>query len=360
MKTPIRLWAGYKLRQAATKTDGIAPDLSYFSTVENKEESSPHSCRPAVYNHEHLERVQSCGFNRQLKDLVQTLDETSYLQAPLQSFHIGPATVIGGLIVTPERHIIHSSHVPVTLRDALAFTELRDRAVLANSMPGLRYFGHWLSDDVSAFEAASEDPDLLSLPLPNWSDATFYKNLFGQTWKEQRVIRTRSLTLLRDLGFSSAKAGRYRELRQKLRDRLGARGRDKVVFLKRGPSGDPREIANLQQFEAALTSAGVSIVTVEGDPSEMVKQLVDAPVIITIEGSQDRHGIYTLRDGGAMITIAPPDRFYIATHEWARCLDMRSGVIIGKPAEGGFDVDPDEVLAMIDYMLPRVHNLDTA
>lgn len=358
MQHPARLWTWHQVRQAVSKLTGSRSTFSQLPLATHETVSQVVSCRPAVYNPDDLSRVTSCAFGRTLPELADTLDAESYQEAPLARYDLGPATVIGGLIFSGDQVLLHSKFVHVRATDPFGHHDLQGPVALANSMQGLRYFGHWLSDDVSAFEAAKDKEPLVSLPLPDWSDATVYQDLFHQDWKQDMVIRSRSLTLLRDLGFSRAKADRYRRLRARIRQKIApSRGTGNVVFLKRGPSGDPREIANVQQLEAALITAGVSIVTAEGDCRKMLSEMVDASVIITIEGSQDRHALYSLRDGGGMITIAPPDRFYVATHEWARCLDMHSGIIVGKPAQDGFVVEPDEVLAMVDVLLARVENL---
>ena len=315
------------------------------------------SCRPALFNPEHLSRVTTCAFGKTLPELTAVLSATSYVEGPLATFQMGEATVLGGTIFTKTNSILHSSFVKSNLQDTLGSAPIYEETVLANSMQGLRYFGHWLSDDVSAFEAFHSHPNLLSLPLPSWSDMATYSQLFDQNWNQKMVIRTRSLTLVRDLGFSERKAQRYRSLRSRLRSHFNVKaGAGKVVFLRRGPSGDPREIVNSAELEQRLSAAGVSIVTAEGGNRDFIASLIDAAVIITIEGSQDRHALYALKDGGGMLTLLPPDRFYVATHEWARNLEMHSGMVIGKNAKGGFIIDPDEVLQMVDRLLPLAEN----
>ncbi|MBK4214765.1 glycosyltransferase family 61 protein [Paracoccus caeni] len=315
-------------------------------------------CQPAIFNRDHLSRVTQCGFSKPLQELIEVLEAREYVERPLSTCDLGPATVVGGIIFTPDNRILHSSFLHPGLRDITATPpEVSERTVLINSMQGIRYFGHWLSDDVAAHEAFRGDSDLRALPLPGWSDARIYSRLFEQDWQGHMVIRSKALTLVRDLGFSLDKARRYRALRQRMRDNLGQPDeRGKVVFLKRGPSGDPREIVNAAELETQLSAAGVMIVTAEGESEHFLRSMLDASVIITIEGSQDRHAIYALQDGGGMLTIAPPDRFYIASHEWARNLDMHSGIVIGTVAEGGFTVDPNEILSMVDQLLARVEN----
>lgn len=355
MHHPSRIWLSAKLDPVRK---GLGRPARYGDLPEPRLESRPErlGCRPALFDPDHLSRVTRCGFDRTVAELADVLKATHFIESPLAIHDLGEATVIGGTIFTPASRILYSGYVGAGFRDALSASELSNEAVLINSMQGLRYFGHWLSDDVSAFEAFRGDPRVVSLPLPGWGDIAPYLDLFEQDWKQRPVIRTRSLSVVRDLGFGRRKAGRYRALRRRLRDRLTpAGGSGKVVFLRRGPSGDPREIVNSAELERRLTDAGVLIVTAEGG-RDFIAALLDAVVIITIEGSQDRHALYALRDGGGMLTLAPPDRFYVATHEWARNLDMHSGIVIGTPAQGGFTIDPDELLAMVDRLLALTEN----
>lgn len=355
MLHPAQIWLS---RQFDPVRKALGKPAVYVGYPEPQLETEPQivGCRPALFDQDHLSRVTKCGFKKSLAELADVLMATSYREAPLATYHVGEATVLGGTIFTGTKRILHSKQVKAGVRDALyAHPSLND-AVLINSMQGLRYFGHWLSDDVSAFEAFRNDPRVISLPLPTWSDIDPYLELFDQQWHQQSVIRAKSLTLVRDLGFSRGKAQRYRALRGRFRSRLrSSNASGKVVFLRRGPSGDPREIVNAANLERRLSDAGVAIVTAEGG-KDFLAAIVDASVIITIEGSQDRHALYSLREGGGMLTLAPPDRFYVATHEWARNLDMHSGIVIGVGAEGGFIIDPDEVLRMADRLLELTEN----
>lgn len=355
MRHPSAAWASYRLSQAVAKLSGKGVRFSQLPQADLENEPAEIPCRPALYNPEHLSRVKKCAFGKSLSNLAGVLNASHYVEAPLERYHLGAATAIGGVLFTREARILHSKFVNASLRDTFAHTEVQEDVILASSMQGLRYFGHWLSDDVSAFEAYRHHPGLMSLPLPAWSDAVEYRKLFEQSWRQNMIIRSRSMTVLRDLGFSRRKAARYHELRARLRKNFGASDNSgQVVFLKRGPSGDPREIVNSKELEQRLSRAGVRIVTPEGDFGAFLRAILDASVIITIEGSQDRHAIYSLRDGGGMLTLLPPDRFYVATHEFVRCLDMHSGMVIGTSAEGGFTINPDEVLEMTDRLLSRI------
>ncbi|MCZ0962735.1 glycosyltransferase 61 family protein, partial [Paracoccus benzoatiresistens] len=287
--------------------------------------------------------------------LVETLAATSFTEGPLATYRLGEATVLGGIVVTQDSRIFHSENVTASLKQVLASAPVATETILANSTQGLHYFGHWLGDDVSAFEAFRDHPGLVSLPLLPWSDAGLYRHLFDQHWRQQAVIRSRSLTLVRDLGFGQRKAERYRRLRARLRERLKAASRE-VVYLRRGPSGDKRQIANAEALERRLSDAGVAVLTAEQDGQQLVSGTLDAKLVITVEGSQACHAIYALRDSGSLLVLQPPDRFYAAPHEWMRVLDMNCGMVFGTHAQGGFAIDPDEVLSMVDRLLFMTEN----
>lgn len=352
---PSQFWLAKRIEPIRRMIGRPAPYLGYPDPIlESQPRTLP--CRPALFEPDHLSRVTRCGFSRTLPELVDVIAARSYVEGPLTAYDWGPATVIGGTIFVGNGRFRLSHLVECGLRQTFSDCIRQDEVVLVNSMQGLRYFGHWLSDDVSAFEAYRGDDRVLSLPLPAWGDTGPYMDLFDQEWRQRAVIQTQALRIVRDLGFGARKAGRYRSLRQRLRSRVGPPGgTGKVVFLKRGRSGAPRDIVNTAELERRLSDAGIAIVEAEGG-AEFIRALLDAAVIITVEGSQDRHALYALRDGGAMVTIAPPDRFYVATHEWARNLDMHSGIVIGSVAAGGFSVDPDEVLRMVDRLLARAEN----
>lgn len=356
MQNPTAQWLDHQFRKAvrriARRPSVFAPTPTYKAT--STRSSVP--CRPALFNPDHFSRVTKCAFNATLDQLHAVLTADHYVESPLEIHEMRNATVIGGVIFNDHAPVLHSKFVNASFSDTFASAPVMEEAILINSMAGLRYFGHWLGDDTSAFEALRDQSNFISLPLPPWANAPVYADLFDHNWSPQMVARSRKLTLVRDLGFSSQKADRYRILRKRLRTNFGPGkdNRSKVVYIRRGASGDPRPILNSSELEQRLTAAGVSIVTAEDDTRKLISEILDAALIITVEGSQNRHAIYNLRDGGGVLTLAPPDRFYVAFHEWVRSLDMYSGLVIGNSTENGFTINPDEVLMMADSLMTQV------
>ena len=191
---------------------------------------------------------------------------------------------------------------------------------------------------------------------PDWSDRALYEPAFGHDGNEVDFATARRLVIYREQGFNRDKAKRIRALRARLRDQHSARNAEQIVYISRSTTPNARDMSNRAAFEGALEAAGIRIVHPNSDPQRMVKALLDARMIITIEGSQAAHGAYMLKQGGAMLILQTPHRFYNPHHEWARLLGMRYGTVIGTSTGTGYTMDSREVLRMVDRLgeLPRL------
>lgn len=305
-------------------------------------------CRPALFEPDQLDRVRACGFRRTVYDEVATLTATRFLEGPLERYRLGPAIIAGGWILTRDRTLYFGARSPLK---ALV-TPLRelDRAEIVSSEQGVTYFGHWLRDDCPFYEWLRDRVQPFALTRPDWPDRHLYEAAFDQRWEELDFARIGDLTVYRDQRFHREKAQRMRQLRARLRAAHPGRPGGQIVYLTRGRMGSARTMSNAAAFEAAMEAAGIRVVTPGSDPVRLLDDLLDARMIITIEGSQAAHGVYMLAEGGAMLVLQPPDRFYNPHHEWTRLLGMRYGTVIGTKDETGFHVDPDEVLRMVDRL----------
>lgn len=266
------------------------------------------------------------------------------------------AVIAGGLIFTRTDSYFLSSDSPFrALRHRI---KTYDRVTLLNSRHGLQYFGHWLRDDCAVYEDIRDAPNLLSLKRPDWPDARIYEKAFDQVWPEITFAHVDELTLYREMGFNRDKARRLRMLRDRLRATHVAPNAGRIVYIRRGQQGAARNISNQDALERALSSAGVHIVEPGIAGQNLVREILDAAMIITVEGSQASHGVYCLADGGAMLILQPPERFYNPHHEWARLLGMGYGITIGEKDGENFHIHPNEVLAMIDRLLAAPREQD--
>lgn len=322
--------------------------------------AAPIPCRPGLYEASQLDRVTGFGFGSRMPREIAKISATEVEPRPTQIATLENAVVLGGKILAgAARHFVSARSEYAALRAPMPGF---DAVFTPSSMQGLRYFGHWLRDDCSAFEIARDRRDaeaqggtggeILALRRPRWDDCAVYEAGFGQSWTERDAFFARRLTCIRDIGFNLAKKRRWEVLRARLRaGRAEAGPPGRIVYLKRGKSAVRRGIADEDALIARLAAAGAAIVEPETDPAALIAACLDAALIITIEGSQAAHGVYLLAEGGSLLVLQPPQRFYNPHVEWTRLMGMGYGIVVGRPDGEDMRVDPGEVLAMADRLL---------
>lgn len=346
LDTSLRL-AAHRLRKAVG-AEGYQP--IQLEPSDERAETLP--CRPALFDPAQIDRVRACGFKSNLDIELTKLRAETFDERPLQIARVEDAAVVGGEIFYGwQRHFMAAGSVP--WRALFSIEETEGPVTLANSEQGLKYFGHWLRDDCAMFDVLHGmfAQPVLSMTRPAWPDASLYERAFGQVWDERAAFWAPSLTLVRDLGFNRQKKQQIERLRGRLRETYRPRTPGDVVYLARGASGKSRDIVNEMALRDALGARGVRIVIPEDGTADLVEALLDARVVITVEGSQAAHAVYTLALGGALLILQPPERFYNPHVEWTRLLGMDYGIVVGETREGGFQIYPEEVLAMIDRLL---------
>lgn len=306
-------------------------------------------CEPALFEADQLSRVRSSAFASSLYDEVAKLTTTRFIEAPLERYHLGPAVIAGGCIMTEGASYYYGPLSP--LKAARGPLAERGEVHLVTSQQGLNYFGHWLRDDCTLYELLREmGHEPLAMTRPDWPDARLYEEAFGHDWPTEDFVRIADLTVYREQRFNRDKARRIHVLRERLRAAHPGRAGGHIVYLSRGHMGSPRNMSNGESFETAMRAAGIRVVDPGSDPATLLDALLDSRMIITIEGSQAAHGVYMLGQGGAMLILQSPDRFYNPHHEWARLIGMRYGTVVGTPDEVSYLMDPAEVLHMVERL----------
>lgn len=301
--------------------------------------------RPVVFDPDQLDRVHSCAFGTHRLEEFAKLRTKTFIGQPAERYRLGECIIVGGTVITKQsRHLLRAMPELVNLKARLA---VFDRATLLNTMQGLYYFGHWLQDDCPLYERVKDAPPLLSVARNDWPDMSYYETGFGQTWTETRFAHVGDLTVWRDLNYSTEKAQRIQALRVRLRKTMVPRASGRIVYISRGQTGEPRNMSNVVAFEAALRQAGVEVV----EPGQGGQAMLGARIVISIEGSQACHGIYALADGGTILIIQPPERFYNPLRNWTSLLGLTYAIVVGQKDATSFFVNPDEVLRMVDRLL---------
>jgi hypothetical protein len=74
-------------------------------------------------------------------------------------------------------------------------------------------------------------------------------------------------------------------------------------------------------------------------------------VVLGVEGSQLLHGVFGMADGGAIVTLQPPDRFITAIKVYCDALGLRYALVVGEGSPAGFRIDVDRVARTVDLAL---------
>lgn len=301
------------------------------------------------------ERVRAGAFGTDIATEIAQLQGAARRIGPTLRYTFNNVLISDATIYGRGRKKIFNLRTPICESGDPGSRQTRweeyDQAAVRSSFIGCHFFGHWLRDDCATNLLASEYGTPISMPMPPWPDRAGYLALFGQRYLVHRRAHVRRLILFDDITQNAHKAARFRQLRA-----IVARGREapatgRIVYLMRGSGGKQRSLVNEAEIADALARRGVLTLQAEtlGVP-ELISSLFGARMVISVEGSQLSHALFTLRDRGGVLAIQPPDRFFNSHMDWARALNMRYGVVIGEPRETGFHLPVSDLLRTIDLM----------
>ncbi len=214
---------------------------------------------------------------------------------------------------------------------------------------GCAYFGHWLRDDCATALLPVDPGPRVIMKSPDWPDKTIYRTLFEQTAPEVLdCAAIDELVYYDDIYQNGFKVPRFEQLRATLRRHVTPENAGRIVYIRRGPSARHRPFYNEEAVLETLASHGIEIVTPESDTESFIAKILDAALVISVEGSQLSHAVYTLRKGGGLLVIQPPDRIFTSHIDWANALGMDIGVIIARQQDDGFTTTAEEILRTVD------------
>ena len=226
-----------------------------------------------------------------------------------------------------------------------------DEAQLCTDLTSERFFGHWLCDGLS-MELLAADRGIKSIALvgTNRFHEAGYRRLVSLQCEKVDVATVKTLWTVDDRGYNSHRIQRLRRLRSKLRSNVKGQG-NRLVFVDRGNTGVARNLINRDELLNRLTNEGFVVIQPESmQAEEIAAALVDARMVVGVEGSQLKHSMLTLSDGAGIMAIQPPDRFNIWNKHVAQCLGLNFGFVVGDACEGGFTADIDRTLRTIELM----------
>jgi glycosyl transferase family 61 len=298
------------------------------------------------------DRVRACAFGRSRKLEIAQLQGAPRAIGPTVRYELRDVLVANGILYGRGKqkyfNRLSAAEVP------REWPKL-DEVGLRSSFVGCQFFGHWLRDDCATHLLAADSPTTVSMPTPPWPDRRAYLDLFGQEYAELDYAHIRRLILFEDISQNAHKVERFRSLRTRMQTTAGMKeGDNEIVYIKRGGSGKRRALLNENELIDAMSARGVHIAQPEEHSADrLISALYGARIVISIEGSQLSHALYTIRDAGAILVIQPPNRFFNSHMDWARALGIHYAVTVGQERQSGFHLPVDDLLRTIDLLDAR-------
>jgi capsular polysaccharide biosynthesis protein len=267
------------------------------------------------------------------------------------AYRLENATVAHGVVYAGGASRIHRTDGPRFLLSGQAAR--REAGLIASSRTGELFFGDWLVEAFSlALVAETMSVPAIGFERREWPHEAGYRALFSLAIDPVRHVRFDTLWIVDDRGINDGRGARFRELRRRLRASTTSAQAGERVYLARGTTGQARTMTNQDDVEAQLAARGFAIVHPEREtPRSLAAKLVDARIVVVMEGSAQTHALLAMADGGAVIVLQPPNRFTAPGKDMADMAGLRYGFIVGDPAGDGFSIDPqrlDETIALVD------------
>jgi Glycosyltransferase 61 len=221
-------------------------------------------------------------------------------------------------------------------------------AVLACTLDGNRYFGHWMTDDLTLTLAAQQLAKAIRTSQKLTVHQAEYKDLFDIHATSVTKAQCKELTIIEDFGQNKFKRERYEYMRSKLKE-ISPFQAGQGVMLLRGKSGVERSLLNENEIADFLRAQGFTIIDPQNmSAREIARQTLGAKIVVGVEGSQLMHGLFTLGEEGTMLMLQPPYRFNNIYKDYTDCLGLKYSFVVGKQVANGFEINTEALARTID------------
>lgn len=317
---------------------------------------------PAIHLPGEMDRLESVSPWRQLDAELATIRGGTVHHAAseahlLEDVEIAGACLYKGAAASQpgfgERRWWLSGDMPV---------EHHHESHLITSHMGSHFFGTLLLDDYPLALLPPEGAHrFLMVGQPSWHNAQYRELLELPMSPPVQRARIDRLVVYTDFGQNSLKVKRYGALRAALRKNCPRQARSSAgVYLRRGRSGELRLLENETQIEAALARMGFDII----DPmtltaAEISSRTLDAPLVVSVEGSHLSHAIFSASDRAAFVVLQPPNRLCMSYKEFTDQVgSMRFAFLVGEGGAHGFRVEPDHLERLLELVATVTQRAD--
>jgi hypothetical protein len=337
---------------------GSLASIAYEKEVLCPEESE--AIAPAAFLPGQLDRVTQWRrdpwfgqppISGQIADMIST----SVHHPPTIAYHIKSAVLFEGSIYAGKyRYPLHPRIDNSVFMSSRHIPEHLDNGALASTYLGTKFFGHWLADDCTRYLLAEEVARVVCARRSAFEHEKEYQAYFGQNWAPIDCAYIDDLVVYEDSAQNSHKRKRYDVLRSRIRSNFPAITPGSCVYLKRGTTGTSRLIENEAEIIDTLTKRGFVVIDIGSDRLDhVIKTLLGASIVVSVEGSHNAHCIYTSETNSALLMLMPADRFSSTSRSWAACLGIRRyGFVVSSRSNAGYYFPIPDILRTIELINP--------
>lgn len=301
---------------------------------------------PAIYLDGELDKVTAVQPETTYAHEIGRIQGCKIEHGATTAYQLRNAHLLNGYVYKgPMKHTL------ATTKESLfnsSVTEYIPKAALASTFSGIRYFGHWLTDDLTLALAAQQLATAVTVERKLTEHQVEYSNLFDIHTVPVTQAKCGELIIIDDAGQNRFKRERYEYMRSQLK-KFGLVHSHRGVMLLRGTSGVQRLLVNENEVAEFLKDRGFAIINASKmSATEIVRQTRGAKVIVGVEGSQLTHGLFSMADDGTILTLQPPYRFNNVYKDYTDCLGMKYAFVIGKEVSDGFEINLEDLARTVD------------
>jgi capsular polysaccharide biosynthesis protein len=335
-----------RVRPYLHKTNEFKNGASRSWTVSPAEQTQ---VPPAIFDPADIDRITGVTADDTIDEQIQRTQACTAHHGATVAYELRDAVIASGHVFTNKVYY-RLGYQPAPLIARSNIPHLSD-GVLATTPYGIRYFGHWMGDDLPLHLAARD----LGRPLSVLSEPTAQQRAFLRILninaEEVQNAHVDRLVIVEDSGQNSYK----RERLARLRACAKPYGRVKPaagVMLLRGQAGANRNLINETEIADLVSHRGLIVLDpARTDAEELLRACTGVRIVLGVEGSQLTNGLLWMDARGALVALQPPQRFCMVLKDWCDAIGTRYAFIVGhQRGQDDFYIEPDAVRRLLERL----------
>lgn len=230
--------------------------------------------------------------------------------------------------------------------------EMNTTGVVVANRQSHQYFGHWLHDELPMTIFCQNHGRVLTSHFgkkPYIHEAGYYEAL--QTPPPTELDNNclyKEISILEPAPLNSVQVESLRQFRKRF-SHLHSKKKE-VAFIRRGGNNhDNRNLENEDAIINFMLKIGGTIISPEKDTAkDIIENLLDAKLVIGIEGSHLANALLSMPEHGCLLVIQPPNRFNNIFKDYCDVTYRKYAFTIGDSISGRTHQNITHLQKMID------------